>query len=234
MRRTRSMPGFYAAGECACVSVHGANRLGTNSLVDILVFGRRAGQNAAAYANGADWPALPADPAGPGARAAGGDPAQARAARSIADIRKEMRELMMDKVGVFRTEELLDRGGRRACGNSRNVSAAVAIMDKGQRWNTELLEAWELGCLLDLAEVTAVAALARKESRGAHFREDFPERDDRQLAEAFAGLHREADGQIRMDYQAGDAGAVRAGEAGVLIAEGGEDEGKGQDPPLQS
>ena len=190
------MPGFYAAGECACVSVHGANRLGTNSLVDILVFGRRAGQNAAAYANGADWPSLPPAPQ---------DQAQSQieAIREgegrevVADIRKEMRKVMMDKVSVFRTEAFLTE----ALANVRQLKERlnnIAIMDKGRRWNTELLEAWELGCLLDLAEVTAVAALARQESRGAHFREDFPDRDDvNWLKHSLA--HREADGQIRMD-----------------------------------
>ena len=190
------MPGFYAAGECACVSVHGANRLGTNSLVDILVFGRRAGQNAAAYANGADWPALPPAPQ---------DQAQSQieAIREgqgrevVADIRKAMRKVMMDKVSVFRTEAFLTE----ALASVRQLQERlnnIAIMDKGRRWNTELLEAWELGCLLDLAEVTAVAALARQESRGAHFREDFPDRDDvNWLKHSLA--HREADGQIRMD-----------------------------------
>jgi succinate dehydrogenase / fumarate reductase flavoprotein subunit len=170
------MPGLYAAGECACVSVHGANRLGTNSLVDILVFGRRAGQNAAAYAAGASLPTLPADPEAASLAQiesirnnAGGE--------SAAEIRKEMRELMMDQVSVFRTEELLSdalsqvQALKERCGR-------VTIMDKGRRWNTELLEAWELGCLLHLAEATTVAALSRTESRGAHYREDFPERDD--------------------------------------------------------
>ncbi len=124
------MPGFYAAGECACVSVHGANRLGTNSLVDILVFGRRAGQNAAAYANGADWPALPPAPQ---------DQAQSQieAIREgegrelVADIRKEMRKVMMDKVSVFRTEAFLTE----ALASVRQLKERlnnIAIMDKGQ------------------------------------------------------------------------------------------------------
>jgi succinate dehydrogenase / fumarate reductase flavoprotein subunit len=193
-----ALPGFYAAGECACVSVHGANRLGTNSLVDILVFGRRAGQNAAAYAARADWPALPAAPA-----------ARARAEleiirnnngrESIADIRREMRNMMMDNVGVFRTAELLD-GAVAKLGELKVRFSRSSIMDKGQRWNTELLEAWELGCLLDLAEATAVAARARTESRGAHFREDYPERDDQSwLKHSLAWL--EDDGSIRLDYK---------------------------------
>ncbi len=190
------MPGFYAAGECACVSVHGANRLGTNSLVDILVFGRRAGQNAAAYAVRADWPALPAAPQEP-ARAALDAIRSGRGREVVAQIRTDLRAMMMDNVGVFRTADMLNE----AVGKLRDLKerfSQISIMDKGQRWNTELLEAWELGCLLDLAEVTAVAALTRTESRGAHFREDFPERDDANwLKHSLA--YREADGQIRMD-----------------------------------
>ena len=192
------LPGFYAAGECACVSVHGANRLGTNSLVDILVFGRRAGQNAAAYAASADWPALPADPEGR-ARAELEGIRHNAGSESIADIRREMRSMMMDNVGVFRTAEMLDEAVARLRTLKERFSHS-AIMDKGQRWNTELLEAWELGCLLDLAEATAVTAQARQESRGAHFREDFPERDDRNwLKHSLAWL--ESDGSIRLDYK---------------------------------
>ncbi len=196
--RSTPMPGFYAAGECACVSVHGANRLGTNSLVDILVFGQRAGKNAAAYAAKADWPALPADAEAP-ARTGLQAIRDREGAESLADIRKEMRAMMMDDVGVFRTAELLDTAISELHGLKDRLSRAP-IMDKGQRWNTELLEAWELGCLLDLAEVTAVAAKARQESRGAHYREDFPERDDvNWLKHSLAWL--ETDGGIRLDYK---------------------------------
>jgi len=190
------MPGFYAAGECACVSVHGANRLGTNSLVDILVFGRRAGQNAAIYAAQADWPRLPAAAEEP-ARAALAAIRNGTGREVVAQIRAEMRSLMMDNVGVFRTEALLSEALARLR-DLKECFSRISIMDKGKRWNTELLEAWELGCMLDLAEVTTVAALTRTESRGAHFREDFPERDDvNWLKHSLAYL--EADGQIRMD-----------------------------------
>jgi succinate dehydrogenase / fumarate reductase flavoprotein subunit len=170
------IPGFYAAGECACVSVHGANRLGTNSLVDILVFGRRAGVAAALYAQSAAFPALPAQPEANAAaelerirKGEGGE--------SAGMIRKDMRQMMMDNVGVFRTEELLT-GAIQKLAELRERWRRVTIMDKGARWNTELMETWELGCLIDLAYVTAVAALDRKESRGGHYREDYPERDD--------------------------------------------------------
>jgi succinate dehydrogenase / fumarate reductase flavoprotein subunit len=189
------MPGLYAAGECACVSVHGANRLGTNSLVDILVFGRRAGQNAAAHAARTALPALPAEPETASRTQieairenAGGE--------SAAEIRKEMRDMMMDHVGVFRTEELLTEALSRLQALKKRCSR-VSIMDKGRRWNTELFEAWELGCLLDLAEATTVAALVRTESRGAHYREDYPERDDvNWLAHSLAYL--ESDGAVTM------------------------------------
>lgn len=192
------MPGFYAAGECACVSVHGANRLGTNSLVDILVFGRRAGQNAALYAAQADWPALPAAPQEP-ARAALEAIRGGTGREVAAQIRADLRTMMMDNVGVFRTEALLTE----ALSKLRELKerfGRIAIMDKGKRWNTELLEAWELGCMLDLAEATAMAALTRTESRGAHFREDYPERDDvNWLKHSLAYL--QPDGQIRMDVK---------------------------------
>ncbi|MCX7706771.1 MAG: FAD-dependent oxidoreductase [Anaerolineae bacterium] len=192
------MPGFFAAGEVACVSVHGANRLGTNSLVDILVFGRRAGQNAAAYANGTDWPALPPHPDAD---------AQAELERlrhnegkeSAGQIRKELRAMMMDNVGVFRTHELLTEALEKLDALQERYNR-ISIMDKGLRWNTELLEAWELGCLLDLAKATTVAALARTESRGAHAREDYPDRDDvNWLKHSLA--YRQPDGSIRLDYK---------------------------------
>lgn len=170
------VPGFYAAGECACVSVHGANRLGTNSLVDILVFGRRSGRHATGYIREADWPPLPE---GPDASARQQFEAilSSTGGESVGAIRKELQEEMMDKVSVFRTGAGLEAMSRKIR-ELRDRYRKVQVRDKSKSYNTEMLEAWELGSLLDLAEVTTLAALERRESRGGHFREDFPERDD--------------------------------------------------------
>ncbi|HEY65582.1 MAG TPA: FAD-dependent oxidoreductase [Caldilineae bacterium] len=170
------MPGFYAAGEVACVSVHGANRLGTNSLLDILVFGKQAGLNAAEFARQTLFPPLPAD-AADFAREQLERLRNARGREQAAEIAKEMKHIMFDLVGVFRTEE----GMREALDKIRELKERyqhVQIQDRGKVFNMELLHVWELGNLLDLAEVTTISALARTESRGAHAREDYPERDD--------------------------------------------------------
>ena len=176
---TDVVKGLYAAGEVACVSVHGANRLGTNSLLDINVFGRRAGIAAAEYALTATAPELPADAAaGVTERVAqlretvGSDNTE-----RVAQIRKELQETMDMNVQVFRTEESLAEAAEVVKG-LRERYESVAIHDRGTRFNTDLLEAIELGFLLELAEVVIAGAAARKESRGGHYREDFPTRDD--------------------------------------------------------
>jgi succinate dehydrogenase / fumarate reductase flavoprotein subunit len=170
------MPGLYAAGECACVSVHGANRLGTNSLLDIVVFGKQAGVQAAAFAAGSDYHPLPSEPDAETRRRL--DVLRSgEGTERAADLRREMQEVMFEQVGVFRKEE----GMRHAVDKIRELKARytrVRVDDQGRVFNTDLLEAWELGCLLDVAEVTAVSALERKESRGAHAREDYSKRDD--------------------------------------------------------
>ncbi|MCY4145779.1 MAG: succinate dehydrogenase flavoprotein subunit [Chloroflexi bacterium] len=171
------MPGAFAAGETACVSVHGANRLGTNSLVDLVVFGRRGGMRMADYVKRVDWTDLPKD-AGSEIQAEferirNGD-GQSRPGM----LRAKMQQTMMDNVGVFRTQETLQQGIDDLAELRERFYADLRIDDKSHVFNTDLMEAWELGCLLDLADVTARAAIERKESRGAHSREDYQQRDD--------------------------------------------------------
>ena len=171
------VPGLYAAGEAACVSVHGANRLGTNSLVDLLVFGRRAGRQMAADVKGVGVRGRHRGGrgAGPGrdrGASAAGPTASARRA-----IRKELADVMMDDVGVYREAEGLERA-RAKVAELRSRYRNVSVQDRGRVFNTDLLEARELGYLLDCAETTVAACVNRTESRGAHSREDFPERDD--------------------------------------------------------
>ncbi len=171
------MPGAYAAGETACVSVHGANRLGTNSLVDLVVFGRRGGLQMAEYVKGADWAPLPAD-AGVEIRAEF-DRIRAGSGKSRPGVlRAKMQQTMMDNVSVFRTEDTMQLGIDDLAELRDRFYNDLQIDDKSNVFNTDLMEAWELGCLLDLADVTARAAIERKESRGAHSREDFKDRDD--------------------------------------------------------
>jgi len=168
--------GLYAAGEVACVSVHGSNRLGTNSLLDINVFGKRAGISAAEYAAGASWVDLPSDPSS--LVVAELEEMRARPeGERIADIRRELQQTMDTNAQVFRTAESL----QQCLADVRALQeryARASVQDKGRAFNTDLLEALELGFLLDVAEVVVVGALNRRESRGGHFREDYPKRDD--------------------------------------------------------
>ena len=168
--------GLYAAGEVACVSVHGANRLGTNSLVDLVVYGKRGGIKMAEYAKQAALQPVKQDAHKMGEAEMStlrNNPGKERPA----NLRKDLQVLMDQDVGVFRTgaglEDAIDRI-KALQDRYKNLH----IDDKGFQFNTDLMEAWELGCLLDLAEVTAYSALSRTESRGAHYREDFPKRDD--------------------------------------------------------
>jgi succinate dehydrogenase / fumarate reductase flavoprotein subunit len=172
------VPGLFAAGECACVSVHGANRLGTNSLVDLLVFGRRAGRQMARYAGTVERPRPIAEAVAP----VGAELEAIRGRESgdehIAVIRKELQDVMMDNCGVYRDGNLLTTALAKVR-ELKDRYSRVSIADCGHAFNTELLEAQEMGYLLDIAEVTVAGALARTESRGAHSREDYPERDDK-------------------------------------------------------
>ena len=173
---TEIVPGLYAAGEVACVSVHGANRLGTNSLLDINVFGRRAGLAAAEYAAGAAQPELAPQPELFVTQMVHALLTSTGSER-VAAIRRELQHTMDRNAQVYRTEESLAQAAADIAGLKRRYPR-VAITDKGTRFNSDLLEAIELGFLLDLAEVLVISARARTESRGGHFREDYPHRDD--------------------------------------------------------
>ena len=171
--------GLYAAGECACVSVHGANRLGTNSLLDINVFGKRAGIYAAEYAKDAELVPLPANPA---AEVISMIDAvrKSKGTEKVAVLRKELQDTMDLNAQVYRTEDSLNEALEKIA-ELRDRYTRIAVQDKGQRFNTDLLEAIELGFLLDLAEVLAFTARERRESRGGHFREDYETRDDKKF-----------------------------------------------------
>jgi succinate dehydrogenase / fumarate reductase flavoprotein subunit len=170
------LPGAYAAGEVACVSVHGANRLGTNSLVDLVVFGKRGGIAMAEYCKEVDLLPLPENPDADVQAELAGLMANTQGIPA-AKLRKAMQEVMMMNVGVFRTDQLLSEALERVR-DLKKQFANVYVSDRGKRFNTDLLETWEMKNLLDLAEVTTLSALNRTESRGGHARDDYPQRDD--------------------------------------------------------
>ena len=193
---TTVVPGLYAAGECACVSVHGSNRLGTNSLLDINVFGKRAGRNAVEYVKTVDFTPLPDDPAA-GVRDLLQQLRDSNGTERIAAIRKELQDEMDKGAQVFRTDESLAHVAS-VIASLRERYRHIAVQDKGRRFNTDLLEAVELGFLLDLAEVVVHSASNREESRGGHMRDDFPNRDDEKYM------------QHTMAYLTGDAHSSHA------------------------
>jgi len=189
--------GLYAAGEVACVSVHGANRLGTNSLLDIVVFGKEAGKRAAEFAKGTQYKLLDEDPTAFTRQqldrllsGSGGE--------RVVHIAEEMKTKMMDDVGVFRTAQGM-QSAEEKMRELRQRYQGINVDDHGRRFNTDLLNAWELGCMLDVALATAVSAEARQESRGAHAREDFPKRDDPNwMKHTLAWLDGD---QVKLDYK---------------------------------
>jgi succinate dehydrogenase / fumarate reductase, flavoprotein subunit len=191
--------GFYAAGECACVSVHGANRLGTNSLLDIIVFGRRGGKAIASYLkSGAEYPKL-ATNAGEATKAKIATIKSRTSGNKPAPLRTELQQLMMDDCGIFRDAKGLESALAKI-GELREKYKTIVIDDKGTQFNTDLLEAIELGNLLDTAGVVVTCALNRQETRGGHAREDFPERDDQNwMKHTFA--FKNGEGKPRLDYR---------------------------------
>jgi succinate dehydrogenase / fumarate reductase, flavoprotein subunit len=207
-------PGLYAAGECACVSVHGANRLGTNSLLDIVVFGRRGGAAMAELVGGGGTMTAAADvPDAPkGVEDMTVDAIErlksSKGTENVADIRTELQAEMTDKASVFRTDELLREVGG-TIGRLRDRYRSARIDDKGLVFNFDLTEALELGYLIDLAECLVAAALARTESRGAHFRDDFPKRDDGNWMRHSLAFRDPAGGGVRLDYKPVVGGAYQ-------------------------
>jgi succinate dehydrogenase / fumarate reductase flavoprotein subunit len=192
------VPGLYAAGECACVSVHGANRLGTNSLLDIMVFGRRGGASMARFAASAPRPETQAAPETETSERVAGL-LQGSGSENAADIRDELQEQMFDLAGVVRTEEGLKQLQGVLAGLHERYNRVV-VQDKGKIYNTELMEALELGFLLDISDTIVTGALARDESRGGHYREDHPLRDDANWLKHSLATRR-ADGSVELDFK---------------------------------
>ena len=195
--KSTPFPGLFAAGECACVSVHGANRLGTNSLLDLVVFGKHAGLRAAEYASSTDFTPLPADADAP-ARAQFDALRNGSGKENAFDIANEMKKVMFDDVGIYRNEKGM-KDAIQKVHELKERYQQVKVTDTGRIFNTELLNAWELGNMLDVAEVVAECALNRQESRGGHSREDFPKRDDQNWLKHTLAWKK--DGKVQIGYK---------------------------------
>jgi fumarate reductase flavoprotein subunit len=195
---TTPVAGLFAAGETACVSINGANRLGSNSLPECLVFGARAGRVAAEFASAAKDPP-------PSMAAQARDEANRLEAlfgsstESVADIRDQMQSTMEDAAGIYRTGPGITKGSERLA-ELQDRMGRVRVSDRSHTFNTELLAALELQNLLDTAETMLHSALRREESRGAHQRTDFPQRDDEKFL-THVLVHREPDGSARVTQQ---------------------------------
>jgi fumarate reductase flavoprotein subunit len=199
IRAATSLPGLFAAGECACVSINGANRLGSNSLTELLVFGRRAALSAIEYVQSGARAAV---------RDALADAAQARlrelmqrtgGAETVAGVRREMMQTMEEHAGIYRTGEGLAAAGAKLA-ELRARYRKIELHDRTNVYNTDLLQALELGSMLECAEAVVQSAAARKESRGAHQRLDHPERDDRQFLRHSLATY-DAGGPPRIGYR---------------------------------
>ncbi len=190
--------GFFAAGECACVSVHGANRLGTNSLLEATVFGERTGRTALEYAKNAEFGKINESHEKARVLTQVEEIFQRDGTESYNDIRNEMKEVMMEKCGVFRDADNL-KSCIAAIQALRERFKKGKVTDKGQLFNTELYEIIELGNMLEMAEIIATTALARKESRGGHYRTDFPKRDDQEFLQHTLVYLK--DGELELKYK---------------------------------
>ncbi len=193
------MPGFFAAGECACVSVHGGNRLGTNSLLEAVVFGERAGKAALEYASKTGFEKINESHQKTEVLKIMEDVYQSEGTESYNDIRNEMKEIMMANCGVFRDEEKL-----KVCVDTiKKLQVRYKkgkVTDKGKLFNTEIYEILELGNMLKMAEIISTAALDRKESRGGHFRTDYDKRDDENFLK-HSMLYKNEDDSIDIKYK---------------------------------
>ncbi len=194
-----SMPGLYAAGEAACVSVHGANRLGGNSLLETVVFGRRSGMAAAqdVRSNGKGGVFSPAAVRVAERRIKG--LLDVESGERPAVLRRELADMMYDNAGIFRTAEKLDACKAGVTELRGRYDRGIVIQDKGRTFNSDLVQAIELGAMLEMADCLVTGAVAREESRGAHSRLDFPERDDENWLRHTLAYN--DDGQVRLDYK---------------------------------
>ena len=193
------LPGVYAAGECACVSINGANRLGSNSLTELLVFGQRAGLCAAEYARSAGEPGSSVETLGAEVEARiNALMERPKGTETVAGIRTEMCSSMEDGCGIYRTDETI----RTTCekiGELRGRMPAVAVGDKSRVFNTDLMSVLELSNMLEVAHTVAHSALVRTESRGSHQRLDYTERDDKNFLR-HSMAYQQGEGDPRIDY----------------------------------
>jgi succinate dehydrogenase / fumarate reductase flavoprotein subunit len=193
------VPGLMAVGEAACVSVHGANRLGSNSLIDLVVFGRAAGLRCAEILDKGGAPALPKD-AGDSHLARFDRLRNAKGSVSTAKLRDKMQQVMQNNCAVFRTGEVLDEGVQKIT-EVFELSKQIGVTDRSLIWNSDLVESLEYENLISQAVVTMVGAANRTESRGAHAREDFSNRDDENwMKHTLAWLNQDT-GKVTIDYR---------------------------------